>query len=333
VVCQRSAVEAYTVAEVQIMGRARIGTAVFLFTQGAAFAQIADAPPTFEAASVKPAAPPSGGFRVTMGGDRGRVNYSNVSLQDIIAQAYQVNDYQISGPDWLGSQRFDIIATFPPNTSRGQIPLMLQALLAERFKLTLHREWKDVPGYALVVTKNGPKLKESPVDPAATAGDGSPASDSVAVIGGGGRGLGGGGGLGRGGGARRNAMNPLPAGGSTMTIKGRGHVEGKKQGLPSIAYMLAREVDRPVVDETGLKGTYDYTLDWTPDGSDSGPRFRPGGQGDGGGAGAAAHATGDSSAPSLMAAIQQQLGLKLEARKVPVDLLLIDHAEKVPTQN
>src|SRR5215831_3473472 len=109
------------------MVRAMISTTLFLFSQGA---QTATTSSTFEAASVKPAAPPSGGFRVIMGGDPGRVNYSNVSLRDIIAQAYQVKDYQISGPDWLGSQRFDIIATLAPNTPKDQIPLMLQSLLA-----------------------------------------------------------------------------------------------------------------------------------------------------------------------------------------------------------
>jgi uncharacterized protein (TIGR03435 family) len=317
------------------MVRAMISTTLFLFSQGAVFPQTATTSSTFEAASVKPAAPPSGGFRVIMGGDPGRVNYSNVSLRDIIAQAYQVKDYQITGPDWLGSQRFDIIATLAPNTPKDQIPLMLQSLLAERFKLTLHRENKDLPGYALVVAKNGPKLKESPPDPAIAAGDGHPANGGVAIIGGGGRGLGGGGGFGGGSGARRITMTPMPADGSFMTKKGRGHVEGKKQDLSSIASMLAREVDRPVVDETGLKGTYDYTLDWTPEGSEGGTRFRPGGRGDGqaAGAGAEVPATANSSAPSLLAAIQQQLGLKLEARRVPLDLLVIDHAEKVPTEN
>src|SRR5260370_38721510 len=90
-------------------------------------------------------------------------------------------------------------------------------------------------------------------------------------------------------------MPPMPAGGSSMMMRGRGHIDAKKQDLSSIANMLALQVDRPVVDETGLKGTYDYTLDWTPDGSEGGLRLGPGGRGgDGGveGAGAAAPATG-----------------------------------------
>jgi uncharacterized protein (TIGR03435 family) len=279
-----------------------------------------------------------------MGGDPGRLNYSNVSMIDIIAQAYQVKDYQISGPDWLGSQRFDIVAKLPPDTPKKQIPLMLQSLLAERFKLTIHREKKDLPGYALVVGKNGPKLKESQVDPASPVDEAPPAADGGAVVGGGGRGLGGGGGLGGGRGAARNGMPPMPAGGSFMMMRGRGHIDAKKQDLSSIANMLARQLDRPVVDQTGLKGTYDYSLDWTPDGSEGGERFGPGGR-SGEGVGAGAPPTGGggrgltvgapdgNSGPPLLTAIQEQLGLRLERRKVPLDLIVIDHVEKTPIDN
>lgn len=311
----------------------RVG--LFIFATCSALAQVANLSPTFEVASVKPAPPSTGGFRSMMGGDSGRLNYSNVSLKDIIAQAYQVKDYQISGPDWLGSERFDIVAKLPPGTPKDQIPLMLQSLLAERFKLQLHREKKDLPGYALVVDKKGSKLKESPVDPASSA-DGAPQADgSVAIIGGGGRGLGGGGGLGGGRRAAGNAAS-MPAGSSFILAKGRGHLEGKKQDLPSIANMLARELDRPVMDETGIKGTYDYTLDWMPDASEGGQRLGAGGGGEGRGARATAStaSTPDANlAPPLLMAIQQQLGLRLEAKKILLDLIAIDHAQRVPTEN
>lgn len=102
------------------MVRAMIGTALFLFAQCAVLAQTANVSKTFEVASVKTAAPlPGGGFRVVMGGDAGRLNYSNVGLKDIIAQAYQVKDYQISGPDWVGSQRFDIRREIAAGYSQG----------------------------------------------------------------------------------------------------------------------------------------------------------------------------------------------------------------------
>src|SRR5271157_2159969 len=125
-----------------------------------AFAQNPPAP-AFEAASVKPSAPMGmGRMRISMGGDPGRLNYSGVSLRDIIRQAYQLKDYQITGPEWLNTERFDIVAKLPDGAPESQKPLMLQALLAERFKLTVHREKKDLPAYALVVAKGGSKLKE-----------------------------------------------------------------------------------------------------------------------------------------------------------------------------
>jgi uncharacterized protein (TIGR03435 family) len=205
---------------------------------------------------------------------------------------------------------------------------MLQSLLAERFKLRFHCEKKDLSGFALLVAKNGPKLKASPLD-SATA-DGTPRNNTVVVIGGGRRGVGGG--LG-GDGTQRNAMASTPSGASVVINK-PGHAEGRNQDLSSIADMLARAVDRPVVDETGLKGSFDI-LDWTPAVSESSPRFRQGGRGDElrAEAGTRAPATADSAAPSLMTALQQQLGLKLEAKRVPVDILVIDHTERMPTEN
>src|SRR6476620_8172887 len=108
--------------------------------------------PTFEVASIKPAPPPGGNnMMVRMGGDPGRIDYANVSLKDVIRLAYRVKNYQIAGPDWLESARFNIVAKLPEGSSREQIPEMLQALLAERFKLALHRETKELPVYGLVV--------------------------------------------------------------------------------------------------------------------------------------------------------------------------------------
>jgi len=129
------------------------------------FSQIA--PPAFEVASVKPAPlPPSGRARPTgaagpLSNGPGQISYPNISLHTLLTSAYGVKDYQISGPSWLDSERFEIIAKLPPGTSKEQIPVMLQRLLADRFKLKLHREEKELPIYALVIGKNGPKLKES----------------------------------------------------------------------------------------------------------------------------------------------------------------------------
>src|SRR6185312_4345924 len=144
--------------------------------------QTADKSLTFEVASVKPAAPPSANgrgmimFRAPSGGpgtkDPGRINYPFISLKNLLMNAYDVKNYQITGPGWLDTERFDINATMPPETTKEQFRVMLQNLLAERFKVAIHRESKELPAYVLTVGKGGPKMKES--DPVATAADGDP---------------------------------------------------------------------------------------------------------------------------------------------------------------
>src|SRR5260370_21071171 len=100
-------------------------------------------------------------MRMSIGGDPGRINYTNVNLRCVLPKAFEVKSYQISGPSWLDTERFNIMATFPANTPKDQVALMLQSLLVERFKLKFHREKKDLPVYALVVGKNGPKLPKA----------------------------------------------------------------------------------------------------------------------------------------------------------------------------
>src|SRR5690242_19005535 len=125
--------------------RAIAGATVFVFTSCGAFCQTGGKVPEFEVASIKPAPPPtSPGLRIRMGGDPGRVDYCSVSLKDMIRQAYQVKDYQISGPDWLDSTRFNVVAKVPPDAPREQNLLMWQSLLADRFELTLHRDKKEL---------------------------------------------------------------------------------------------------------------------------------------------------------------------------------------------
>ena len=102
--------------------------------------------------------------------DPGQITYSNVSLKNGSDDAYEVKGYQITGPKWLDSERFDIVAKIPKGATKEQFQMMLQNLLAERFKLTLHRETKELPIYALVVGKGGPKMKETVDDDAARAG-------------------------------------------------------------------------------------------------------------------------------------------------------------------
>src|SRR5580658_874124 len=127
---------------------------------------------TFDAASVKPAAPPHGRGMMILnsapsGGpgtkDPERIHYSFTTLRNLLTNAYNVKSFQITGPAWLDTERFDITATVPPNTTREQLRAMLQNLLAERFKMTIHRDSKELPIYSLLVGKNGAKLKESTV--------------------------------------------------------------------------------------------------------------------------------------------------------------------------
>ncbi len=119
-------------------------------------------PAVFEVASIKPA-PPQGPGRVStrMSVNRGRLNYTNVSLRDVIGQAYHLQHGQISGPSWLDTERFDIAGKIPAGVAMDQIPQMLQSLLADRFKLKSHSETKEQPVYALVAGKNGPKFQKA----------------------------------------------------------------------------------------------------------------------------------------------------------------------------
>jgi len=297
-----------------------------LLLTGAVWAQSTG--PSFEVASIKPATPQQPGrIMIRMGGDPGRINYSGVSLRDIVRQAYQVKDYQITGPDWMGSERFDLVAKIPDGVSRDQVPAMLQNLLAERFKLTLHREKKELPAYGLVVSKGGPKLTEVKVEPPPAV---PPPLDGDQIK------------------VGKDGMPQLPPGrGGMMMMRGPGHVAGKGLKIGAIVEMLARATDRPVVDETGLTGDYDFTLDWTPEPGEGGFGFGgpgggapqqhvmagPAGPAGGEGGAPAARTPEAASGPPLQVAVQQQLGLKLEAKRLPIDLLVIEHAERVPSEN
>jgi uncharacterized protein (TIGR03435 family) len=298
---------------------------------GAAVGQTA----TFEVASVKPAAPLdrsqilSGQMHVGMKIDAARVDIGFMSLAELIRVAYRVKPYQISGPDWMASERFDVLAKLPEGASREQVPEMLQALLAERFKLTVHRESKEHAVYALVVGKNGPKLKESPPDADAPAGGGAPAAadDANPQVRVSGRG--------------ENTQVSISGGqiGTAHMSMGPGgtmHLEAPKMNMAAFADTLSRFVDRPVVDLTELKGTYQVALDLSMEDLRNAARSAGlMGLGMGGGRDGArppSDAASDPGGLSIFAAVQQ-LGLKLEPRKAPLDLIVIDHLEKTPTEN
>ena len=330
------------------MSRAVAGTVLAAWFCSPVHSQsAADAKLEFEVASIKPSALAGRGVirpgpqRGPGRGDPGRVTYIFSTIRDLIVDAYSVEPNQISGgPNWLDSERFDIVAKIPAGATKEQVKVMLQNLLAERFKLTLHRENKEVPVYALVVGAKGPKLKDT------TVSDTPPASDSQPKEGGRGEA-----------GAPADGPPPLrgmragPDGCPETPRMAAGHAGNlimmtpngecmisNRQTMESLAAQLSNRFDRPVIDQTGLKGEYDLRLRYDPSrmpGGRGGPVMIKDGPGQTPAGGDPANRTapdGDTP-PSIFNALQVQLGLKLEARKERLDQLVIDHVEKKPTEN
>ena len=272
-----------------------------------------DANATFEVASVK--ANKSGDNRIGIGFQPGgRFRATNVPLRELISAAYVTPQplpaSQITGgPKWIESDRFDIVAKAPgdpqpgPNGPPTAMFAMLRTLLADRFQLILHRESKEMAIYALVPAradgKLGPQLK-----PAAT--------DCAAMMA-----------AARG----RGAPPPPPAPGERMPCGMRmfpGNLSGGSSSMAQLTNVLARFVNRTVVDQTGLAGNYDLDLQWTPDQMPQGRGDPP--------PGAPALPAIDPNGPSIFTAVQEQLGLKLESTKGPVSVVVIDRVEH-PTED
>lgn len=250
--------------------------------------------PAFEVASVKPSDPnPSNRMFIGMNADTGTVHYTNITLKDCIRAAWRVRDFQVQGPDWINTARFEIIAKLPAGASVEQIPEMMQSLLAERFGLTLQHGTKEQSVYALIVGRNGPNLQ-----PAAMTTDSQPETA-----------------LGPDGRPRPAIMIGFPTSGVA--------IHAPAASLAAMAETISRFTERPVVDMTGLEGQYQFELNFEPEtmGNMLDPRA----------AAAGPKATLDS-APSMFDAVQKY-GLKIEARKTQIELLTVTHAEKTPTEN
>lgn len=281
----------------------------------------------FEAASVKPYKPPSDGrfmFRTSGGpgsSDPGRINYVGMSLKDLVAIAYQVKRTQVYGPDWIDSERFDIIATMPPATTKDQFAVMMEKLLKERFKLETHRDTKELSAMVLTVGKKGIKFKESvPVAPKEgdpKPNDPPPPPPGKMTLG-------------------KDGFPQPPAGRRAgpmmMMMPGRAKLIAKDMTMTEFANSLERFINQPVVDKTELKGKYDFELIFAPDMAQMfggrGPMMMappPGG-------GPEPKAEDADVAP-LPVALQEQLGLKLDSQKTAVDVVVIEKAEKVPVEN
>ena len=268
-----------------------------------AFGQSPSARPEFEVASVKKSAPAvAGQVNIGVHIDGAMVRYSTLPMRSYIRMAYRVSDYQVLGPDWLATENFDIAAKLPEGATRAQLPEMIQSLLAERFKLVLHRDEKEFPVYALVVAKNGPKLKESPPD----SSPGAKGNVDVSVT------------AGRGGGV-------IYMGNGSTIGYGRDRLEAKKVTLSALAVAVERLLDRPVVDMTGIAGSYDFSLEYSWDEVRSLVRASSGGATE-------LPANPDAPGNSIFTSVAA-FGLKLEPRKAPIEVLVVDRIERTPTEN
>ena len=246
------------------------GAIVALFAAPLARAQ--DNRPAYEVASIKPNDSGSGSSRTN--GSKGQIVFTNQTLKRFIERAYNAEPFQVTGPGWMADARFDIIAKYPADTKKDDRPLMLRTLLEDRFKLAVHHETKDMPGYALVVAKGGFKLK--PVEPNGSSGTTS-----------------------------------------GTTSNGGAHVRtltAKKSSMADLAADIARSLGQMVVDKTGVEGVFDFELRFTTDDLSS-------------------NASDVDGIPSLFTALRDTLGLRLQPEKVPVDIIVVDHLERVPMDN
>ncbi len=263
----------------------------------------AAAGPTFEVASVKPNKSGDQRAMIQMP-PAGRYTATNIPLRLLLRQAFDVQGFQfVGGPNWLDSDRFDIVAK-PPDGMTGpeQMRSMLRALLADRFKLATHNETREMPIYSLVLAradgKLGPKLSAAKVDCEARFSA-----------------------------ARRGGPPPeFPAPGQPAEcgfMMGPGNLNVGGMPMLELARSLSPMVGRIVIDKTGLKGRYDFQMTYAPEGRGLGPGPAPGG---------AEPPPADPNTPSLFTALQEQLGLKLEPERGPVDVVVIDRVEQ-PTED
>lgn len=271
----------------------------------------------FEVASIRPTAPQDAAVQQMKLGahiDGAQVTINSLSLKDYIRIAYKLKHYQVIAPDWTAADRFDIAAKLPEGGNRDQVPDMLQTLLEDRFKLKTHNENREFPVYALVAAKGGLKLKESAVDPTAADVPAPAARPATNVnVNAGARGV------------------NIDFGGGSYFSFADNKLEGRKLTMAQFADAIGRFTDRPVVDMTDTKGLYDVTLNLTQEdymamlirsAVSAGVQLPPQALM------LLEHNSGDSLTSSLQAA-----GLKLDARKAPLPVLVVDKMEKVATDN
>jgi len=226
----------------------------------------------FEVASIRQS-PPDAGWQYTISPTSAGFSATNMSLRFLLFWAYKLNDYQLIGAPAWASECYNIAAK--PGGSTTDLRLMLQNLLADRFKLRVHQESRDGTVYALKVVNRSSKMKAA-ADPKCTAGEGT-------------------------------LENPC----GRLAWSGN-HLQGRSAAMTRLVFVLAQQLGHPVVDETGLQGPFDMELRWTPEN--------------------ARQPLPDNAPPFIVTAVREQMGLKLETRKGPVPVLVVDHVER-PSEN
>jgi uncharacterized protein (TIGR03435 family) len=271
-------------------------------------AVLAQPRPQFEVASIRPSAEQQNQVTVGVSINGSQVRISYWSLKDYIAMAYSLRPDQVAGPDWLGQTRFDIAAKLPDGASPNDVEKMMQTLLADRFQLKVHTDKKEFSVYALAVAKDGAKIRPVPPNPEA------PAARGFAAVGSG----------------NANAIGIDLGGGAAFNLA-NGRIDIRKMEMAMVAEMLTRFMDRPVVNTTGLTGQYDLTLELTPEdynamrirsAINAGVVLPP----------QALRGLEAASADPLSAPLQKY-GLAFESRRMPLDVIVVDSALRMPTEN
>jgi len=275
---------------------------------------------TFEVASIKPSAPPDASGRVRIGpprggpgtSDPGQITWSNAPLISVVEAAYDKQLYQVTAPDWMVMARFDFNVKVPPGATKEQVAIMWRNLLKERFGMVAHHESKEFSVWELTVAKGGPKLKATELPASAEPFTGA-------------------------GGPVKLDANGFPqfegTGMVSMTNMNQGnlasHLTARAQTMRDFVSRLSQMMATPVTDKTGLTGRYDFNLEYVPDPSTL-PPPPPGPPG-----AVPPPPPAEATAPggNLESAVEKQLGLKLSKGKGMLDVIVVDHAEKTPTQN
>jgi len=266
---------------------------------------------TFEVVSLKPSAPQAGRptFPRITGGpgarDPSRFTTEKFSLYYLISSAFNLKSYQIAAPAWTETALFDVAAKIPEGTSKDQFRAMLQNMLSERFNLRTHLEIKEINAYELVTKPAGAKRKPEQLRP-----------DTESKR------------------AMTEGMSPVPEGDATRSgyqgpavtlVNGNHHLEVASETMEQFSVRLSNELKAPVSNKTELGGAYKIGLTWARQDTrnQAGPVAEPG----------VLTAAENPSGPSIFSALQEQLGLKLVPRKVPVNILVVDSINKLPTEN